>query len=280
MFGPLFQRDRLALWAFVAVAIAGLFSLAYYRPGQIAYSRAITASSLGALLILIPAVLAGYAARARTRPPYTLLKRVFYVSAAVGTGLVTLPLANLVFLPRILGLSDLPGAANAVMYTSFGATLIMLGAVATVASLVETALAISDARAGADENPPPANRSDATRPARYKFKTEDRTIFLEEQDIVYLSARGGRTLCRTRTEELLLAGNLKANCAELPGERFLRVHRSHVVNVDLIAGLRYYAAGSYTLYLKDDAWGRLPVGRTHAPSLRERLGLITPASTE
>ena len=54
---------------------------------------------------------------------------------------------------------------------------------------------------------------------------------------------------------------------------FLRIHRGHAVRLECVAGMRYYAAGAYTLELNDKAATHLPVSRKFARELRARLGV-------
>jgi len=58
--------------------------------------------------------------------------------------------------------------------------------------------------------------------------------------------------------------------AALDPRRFVRVHRSAIVNVDVIEELRQDAHGDYTVTLKDRTEVRL--GRSYRARLQDRLG--------
>jgi two-component system LytT family response regulator len=55
----------------------------------------------------------------------------------------------------------------------------------------------------------------------------------------------------------------------LPGDRFQRLHRSHVVALSAIDHLRSDGSGGYEIHLNDGT--RLRVSRTYAPRIRERI---------
>lgn len=70
-------------------------------------------------------------------------------------------------------------------------------------------------------------------------------------------------------EELMRAsmGSLEKR---LPGDRFLRVHRSAIVRVDLIHGLKSASSGTGVLSLRDGT--SVPVSRTRMALVRRALG--------
>jgi DNA-binding LytR/AlgR family response regulator len=95
--------------------------------------------------------------------------------------------------------------------------------------------------------------------------------FEAERDYVRIHARSG---------EHLVHGGLRSLCEGLAPDRFLRVHRSFVVNLAEIVGVER-RGGHLRLVLTSGAC--VPVGRTHLKTVRERLqalqrpGLARPA---
>jgi DNA-binding LytR/AlgR family response regulator len=81
-----------------------------------------------------------------------------------------------------------------------------------------------------------------------------------ERDYVRLHARSGQHLVH---------GGLQSIAERLEPGRFLRVHRSFVVNLTEIVGVERRAGGLLDLVLTSGA--RIPVGRTHQRSVRARL---------
>ena len=82
-----------------------------------------------------------------------------------------------------------------------------------------------------------------------------------EDDYVLLSS-GGRNHIKKQT----LASLEDA----LPGERFVRIHRSYLLNLDRLARVEGSTTGAFTAVLIDEA--RLPVSRAGAQRLRTLLG--------
>jgi DNA-binding LytR/AlgR family response regulator len=87
--------------------------------------------------------------------------------------------------------------------------------------------------------------------------------FVRIGDVVSLSADGDYVVIRTTAGKLYTLGPLTSWLDRLPTPPFLRVHRSHVVNVDHVTGVdgRTVRAGDETL----------PVSATHAGEVRAVL---------
>ena len=58
--------------------------------------------------------------------------------------------------------------------------------------------------------------------------------------------------------------------ARLPAERFVRVHRAVIVNVEAMRELLPWFSGTYRLRLKDGT--EVPVSRRRVRTLKARLG--------
>ncbi|MBP9145531.1 MAG: response regulator transcription factor [Thermoanaerobaculia bacterium] len=86
--------------------------------------------------------------------------------------------------------------------------------------------------------------------------------FIEAQDDYLSFAVGGRRLQKQQT-----MGELEA---QLDAGRFVRVHRSYLLNVERLARLELYAKDSWIAILADGT--RIPVSRTGHARLKELLG--------
>lgn len=283
---PNFWKRRIPLWIFL-YGVIGLFSsFLFYIPGEISYPEALLSSLFGAFLIGVPATVAGYSYLFRIDRPDRTRHLLTGMLLAGSTALVTQPLVILVGLPYLFG--GAPGGdPNFYFVRAFLPTSIIVIAVIVLTSVIEMAFfnlahryqssgeSRTAATVQADDGPRIVNGSTAGDSAPgIPLRVGDRHVFVPAEEIVALSARGQRTEIKTlRGETLRARGNLKSFLARLPAERFMRVHRSHAAQLAFVEGMRYYAAGAYTLYLKDGANGRLPVGRKFAPLLRRRLGL-------
>jgi two-component system LytT family response regulator len=87
--------------------------------------------------------------------------------------------------------------------------------------------------------------------------------------IDYFEAQGDVVVLRVGEARLRKATTLGELETELDPARFLRVHRSYVLNLDRLAGLELYAKDSRVAVLKDGS--RIPVSRAGYARLRELL---------
>ncbi len=86
--------------------------------------------------------------------------------------------------------------------------------------------------------------------------------FIEAKDDYLSFAVAGKRLLKQQT-----MGELEA---QLDGSRFVRVHRSYLLNIERLARLELYAKDSWIAILADGT--RIPVSRTGHARLKELLG--------
>lgn len=92
---------------------------------------------------------------------------------------------------------------------------------------------------------------------------------LLEKDIVQITAADDFCEVKlTSRSPLLVSGTMKALAMSLPA-RFLRVHKSHIVNLVHVAGVNPRPGGGHQLVLEDGSI--MPVGRTYRDIVFERL---------
>lgn len=114
----------------------------------------------------------------------------------------------------------------------------------------------------------------AARPAgayleRILVKDGSRIHVLPVDELDYVEAQGDYVLFVRRGEKLRKQQTLNRLAEQLDPRRFVRVHRSYVVNVDRLARLDLYAKDSRVAILRDGT--RLPVSRAGYARLRELL---------
>lgn len=69
-------------------------------------------------------------------------------------------------------------------------------------------------------------------------------------DVVYLSAAGNYVEVHTATDVTLLRETMARLESRLPGERFARIHRSEIVNLDFVLELEPWFHGDWVVVLK------------------------------
>lgn len=90
-----------------------------------------------------------------------------------------------------------------------------------------------------------------------------------ERDVVRISAADDYCeLTLTHRQPLLVGETLKALASSLP-ERFLRVHKSHIVNLAHVASIAPKEGGGHELLLADGT--STPIGRTYRDAVLNRL---------
>ncbi len=125
--------------------------------------------------------------------------------------------------------------------------------------------------ASAEAASPPAAAPERTG-TRLPVQRGERTVFLEERDLVAASAARGYCYL-TLDDERVLANYTLGELEERLSSRMARVHRSHLVNLDRVAELRSDYHGGLVLVMDDRASTVVPVSRRHSQDLRRRLGL-------
>lgn len=115
------------------------------------------------------------------------------------------------------------------------------------------------------------NRAAGT--AKLPVECNDGTRLVRMADIRFLRADERAVSVFLREECVRFRGSLAECAARLPGQRFIRVHRSFFVNLDHIVEINASFAGTYVLRVDDKERSEVPVSRNYARSVRSALGL-------
>jgi len=123
--------------------------------------------------------------------------------------------------------------------------------------------------AGPDADPPARTYLD-----RLALKDRGRVRLIKVSDIRWIDAAGVYVTIHTARDVYLHREILGRLEAQLDPHRFVRIHRSHIVNFDFIQELVQDAHGDYAVILKDAApreAAPLKVSRMYRSRLEERL---------
>ena len=99
-----------------------------------------------------------------------------------------------------------------------------------------------------------------------------RTVLLDIGDIVLLSARNKSTYAHTYENQYLVDMTLGELEERLARESFTRVHRSHLVNLNMIREI-LRVDGSYVVVASDRDETHIPVARRQVRAFREAVGI-------
>jgi two-component system LytT family response regulator len=107
-------------------------------------------------------------------------------------------------------------------------------------------------------------------PGRLAVKSGGRVLLLRTEDIDWVEAADNYVNLHVGKESHLLRETMNALEARLPSERFLRISRSTMVNLDRIRELQPMFHGEYAVILQDGT--RLTLSRGHREKLSRLLG--------
>ena len=110
-------------------------------------------------------------------------------------------------------------------------------------------------------------------PDRMAIKTDGRVIFVRTEDIDWIETAGNNLKIHVGREVHLLRATMSRIEQRLSPRRFLRIHRSILVNLDRVRELQPWFQGDYVVILKDGT--RLTSGRSYRGALRVLLERAT-----
>ena len=103
------------------------------------------------------------------------------------------------------------------------------------------------------------NRSAAVagQPYRLVARQNGRLLVLDSRSVTWIAAEGDYVRFHHGKQSMLVRKTMAAVERELAAARFLRIHRSAIVNLDFIVEARPLPGGDYRVYLKDGTVLRL-----------------------
>jgi two-component system, LytTR family, response regulator len=104
---------------------------------------------------------------------------------------------------------------------------------------------------------------------RFAVRSGERTLFVPLGEVDWIEAFQNYVQLHAGPATHLLHVSMNTIDAVLDSSRFLRIHRSHIVNVQRIAQLWSIAHGQYVIELKSGQ--RLQSGRTYSERIRTAL---------
>lgn len=111
---------------------------------------------------------------------------------------------------------------------------------------------------------------EAAAPDRLIVRDRGKTVALEPATIDWVASDGDYVRIHAGVASYLHHATLTSLAADLPAEKFVRVHRTAIVNVDRIRDLEPLTNGDFSIRLTTGA--RLRLSRTYREVLSRRLG--------
>ncbi len=101
---------------------------------------------------------------------------------------------------------------------------------------------------------------------------EDRIVFVNVEDIVFVEVEEGQVFIHTTGKTYLYNETLTQLEDKLPGDRFFRTHRGYMVNLNRIQTVSPYFNNTLMVQVVGSD-GEIPVSRSNVKAFKERLGL-------
>jgi two-component system LytT family response regulator len=109
---------------------------------------------------------------------------------------------------------------------------------------------------------------------RLAIKSAGQVSFIAPSQIDWIEAADYYSCLHVGTRSHLLRRSLSDLERELDSERFARIHRSTIVNLEQVRSMRLDETGEYEVYLENGA--RLRLSRRYRKNFQSRLGVRTP----
>ena len=106
-------------------------------------------------------------------------------------------------------------------------------------------------------------------PDRFIIKSGGRVIFLRVEEIDWMRTVGNYVRLQVGRDSHLMRETMSGIEAKLNPDRFMRVHRSIIVNLDRVKEVQPWAKGEYVVIMRDGT--RLMMSRRYRERLNERL---------
>jgi two-component system, LytTR family, response regulator len=104
---------------------------------------------------------------------------------------------------------------------------------------------------------------------RLRVRAQDRTVFLDLDDIDWVEALGDYVRVHTGSDSYTMRGTMRAVEAQLDAPKFLRVHRGAIVAARMIRELQPYSRGEHLVVLKNGV--KLPLSRRYRARVESAL---------
>jgi two-component system LytT family response regulator len=108
---------------------------------------------------------------------------------------------------------------------------------------------------------------------RLVVKSRGQVLFVSVEDIDWIEAAGYYACLHVGNDTHIMRRTLFELEKDLGNERFARIHRSIIVNLDRIRALELQNGGEYEVVLKSKA--RLQLSRRFRKGLQDRLGVLS-----
>ena len=108
------------------------------------------------------------------------------------------------------------------------------------------------------------------------IKADGALHFVKTSDVIWIEAQGDFVKVQTSDKTQLVRETLQALERKLDGAKFLRIHRSFLINCDHLIRVETALYGDYSVYMSDGS--KLRLSRTYRPKLKSLIDQLPPQS--
>ena len=112
-------------------------------------------------------------------------------------------------------------------------------------------------------------RREQERPDRFIIKSGGRVVFLRVEEIDWMRTVGNYVRLQVGRDSHLMRETMNAMETKLDPDKFMRIHRSTIVNLDRVKEVQPWTKGEYVVIMRDGT--RLIMSRRYRERLNERL---------
>ena len=109
-------------------------------------------------------------------------------------------------------------------------------------------------------------------PDRFIIRSGGRVVFLRVEEIDWMSNVGNYVRLQVGRDSHLMRETMTGMEAKLNADKFMRIHRSTIVNLDRVKEVQPWAKGEYVVIMRDGT--RLIMSRRYRERLNERLNKL------
>ena len=128
---------------------------------------------------------------------------------------------------------------------------------------------VRDRFSGRAMHPPGLSAQSSECADRMVVKCGDRVVFVHLDELQYIRAAANYVQLHLTHHVYEVREKISTMASRLPADRFLRIHRSYVVNLAAVQELYPVGGGEYMMALRGGK--QLPVGPTYPPAIRYAL---------
>jgi two-component system LytT family response regulator len=107
------------------------------------------------------------------------------------------------------------------------------------------------------------------------IKADGALHFLKTSDVIWIEAQGDFVKVQTSDKTQLVRETLQALERKLDATKFMRIHRSFLINRDHLVRVETALYGDYSVFMSDGS--KLRLSRTYRPKLKSLLGRLPPS---